>query len=187
MMSDWKQKLPLQLTLSRVYILPLIILCLWSKGFSASLLAAGLFVVASITDYYDGYFARKFNAVSNMGKFMDPVADKILVTGVLTYLLYLDAVDPFMVIILMIRDTFIGGLRAVAAADNVIIAAKAGGKWKTGLQMVAIPALMINTWPDSLEFIVKTAHGALWLSVLLSITSGIEYYRGYKDSRRAAG
>ena len=184
-MSDWKKKLPLQLTLSRIYLVPLIILCLWPKEFSWSVLAATIFIIASITDYYDGFFARKYQAVSNMGKFMDPMADKVLVSSILIYLIPAGVVDPYMVIILMARDTYIGSIRAVAAADNIIIDAKSGGKWKTGLQMVAIPAIMIGPWPESLEFIVKIGYALLWLSVLLSITSGIQYHQAYRDGRKA--
>ena len=76
----------------------------------------------SITDYYDGYFARKYNAISNMGKFMDPVADKILVSSTLVMLLFLNRIDPYMVILILTRDTYIGGLRAIAAADQFVIA-----------------------------------------------------------------
>lgn len=184
-MSQWKKQLPLQLTLSRIYLVPVIIFCLWQKEFSWSVAGSAIFILASITDYYDGFFARKFNAVTNMGKFMDPMADKILVTSLLTYLIPAGVIDPYMVIILMARDTYIGGIRAVAAADNVIIDAKSGGKWKTALQMIAIPAVMIGPWPAPFEIIVKIGYGLLWVSVILSITSGIQYHLAYRTGRKA--
>jgi CDP-diacylglycerol--glycerol-3-phosphate 3-phosphatidyltransferase len=186
-MDTWKQKLPMQLTLSRMYVVPLIVACLWPRELAWNMTAAVLFIMASITDYYDGYFARKYNSVSNMGKFMDPVADKVLVTSVLTAMIPLGVVDPYMVIIIMIRDTLIGGLRAVAAADNVIIAAKAGGKWKTGMQMVAIPAAMLTSLPEPYGIIVKVGYGLLWVSVILSITSGVEYYLAYRSGHHNKG
>ena len=176
-MSEWKKQLPLQLTLSRIYLVPVILLCLWPKEFGWSVVAATIFILASITDYYDGFFARKYNAVSNMGKFMDPVADKILVTSILIYMIPNGLIDPS-------RDTYIGGIRAVAAADNIIIDAKSGGKWKTGLQMIAIPAIMIGPWPAPLEIIVKIGYGLLWVSVLLSITSGVQYHIAYRTGRQ---
>lgn len=182
-MSEWKKRLPMQLTLSRMYLLPFILGCMWPREFFWSFLGATLFIVASITDYYDGYFARKFSAVSNMGKFMDPVADKVLVTSVLTAMIPL-GVDPYMVIILTIRDTLVGGLRAVAAADGIVIAAKSGGKWKTGLQMVAIPATMLTDLPKSLTIISVIGYWTLWISVILSLWSGYQYYEAYRDGQQ---
>ena len=183
-MSNWKKALPLQLTLSRIYLVPVIVLCLWPKELGWSVVAAVIFILASITDYYDGYFARKYNSVSTMGKFMDPMADKVLVSSILIYLIPMGVIDPYMVIILMARDTYIGGIRAVAAADQIIIDAKSGGKWKTALQMVAIPAVMIGPWPARLEFIVKIGYALLWVSVILSITSGIQYHLAYRAGQK---
>jgi len=101
-------------------------------------------MLASVTDYFDGYFARKYQAVSNFGKFMDPIADKILVTSVLTMLLAMGKIDAWMVIIILARDNFIGGIRSVAAADQIVIDAKPAGKWKTAMQMVAIPIVIVS-------------------------------------------
>lgn len=185
--TSWQQKLPMQLTLSRMYVLPFILACLWQKELVWQMAAAILFILASITDYYDGYFARKYNAVSNMGKFMDPVADKVLVTSVLTAMIPLGIVDPYMVIVITIRDTLIGGIRAVAAADNIIISAKAGGKWKTGLQMVAIPATMLTELPEPYGIIVRVGYGLLWVAVILSITSGVQYYGAYTAGQKNKG
>jgi CDP-diacylglycerol--glycerol-3-phosphate 3-phosphatidyltransferase len=137
-----------------------------------------LFILGSITDWLDGFLARKLNAESNMGKFMDPIADKILVLSTLIILLYYRRVDPFTPAILLARDIFIGGVRSVAAADGVIIAAKTSGKWKTGLQMVAIPCLFIDF--EILNFTVhQIGTWILWLSVLFSIYSGAEYTLGF--------
>ncbi len=146
-------------------------------------------LIASISDYYDGYFARKYNAVSNMGKFMDPVADKILVTSILTILILPGKVDPYLVILLTARDTLIGAIRSVAAADGLIIAARASGKWKTALQMGAIPAVMLGGslpfLPDGGLWIGHAGSVLLWISVLLSIWSGIQYFQTYRETRKA--
>jgi len=182
-MSDWKKSLPMQITLSRIVLVPVIVALMWNNHLAGNVAAAILFIVASISDYYDGYFARKFNAVSTMGKFMDPIADKILVTSILVMLVPTDRIEPLMVIIILARDNFIGGLRSVAAADQIIIDAKAAGKWKTALQMVAIPAVIIDQRFLGIPF-EKIGYWVLWFSVILSVTSGIQYYLGYLKARR---
>lgn len=149
---------------------------------SGNLIAAILFMLASISDYYDGYFARKFNAVSNMGKFMDPIADKVLVTSILVMLVPTGRVEPWMAIIILARDNLIGGLRSVAAAENIIIDAKPAGKWKTALQMVAIPAVMIDQRYMGIPF-EKIGYWVLWGSTILSITSGFQYYFAYLKAK----
>jgi CDP-diacylglycerol--glycerol-3-phosphate 3-phosphatidyltransferase len=179
----WKQQLPMALTWSRMAVCPIFIPLMMLEGAIWGWLAAGLFIIASITDWFDGYLARKFRATSNLGKFMDPIADKILVATVLIILVALQRVGPVVVILLLARDIFIGGIRSVAAADNLIIDAKATGKWKTGLQMVAIPALLIHT-PIYDVPVTSIGTGLLWVSVVLSTISGYQYVKLYLDSRR---
>jgi CDP-diacylglycerol--glycerol-3-phosphate 3-phosphatidyltransferase len=182
----WKMQLPMWITVSRIFVVPFVLLCMLPNTFSWNVAAAGLFILASITDYYDGYFARKYNAVSTMGKFMDPVADKILVTSILVMMAYYQKVDPWMVVVILGRDNFISGIRAVAAADGIVIAAKSAGKWKTALQMGAIPGTMIGEIPGYLPYLDKIAYVILWISVLLSISSGVEYYFAYTKGRKKA-
>jgi CDP-diacylglycerol--glycerol-3-phosphate 3-phosphatidyltransferase len=134
-----------------------------------------------------------------MGKFMDPIADKILVSTILILLIPSGAVHPVLVILILGRDILIGGIRSIAAADRIIIDAKAAGKWKTAVQMIAIPAVLIDMplmscpqcpWvsnPFGPANIISTqtiGHGLLWLSAVLSIVSGIEYINLYRRSRR---
>lgn len=146
-----------------------------------SWIAAALFAIASITDYYDGYFARKYKAVSNLGKFMDPLADKILVSAVLIMLLTFKKVDPWMVVLFVARDTIVGGVRAAAAAEGIIIAAQTTGKWKAALQFVAIPLVILNdlhpNFPNN-----KIGYALLWLGVVLSLKSGFDYCMAYRNS-----
>lgn len=199
MNSSWQKKIPMQLTMSRVYAVPAIILLLRPDHLMTNIVAALLFVLASITDYYDGKLARQFNAVTNMGKFMDPVTDKILVTSVLIFLLSISKLDPYLVILLLIRDTFIGGLRSVAATNNVVIAAHTSGKWKTGLQMSSIPAIMIADFskdilPDWKDYSIENlftllgwaGYYLLWFTVALSLFSGWQYFQIYKNNSKAA-
>ncbi len=181
-MQTWKQKLPMQITLSRIVLVPIILYFMWGNQLQGNIIAAILFLMASSSDYFDGYFARKFNAVSNMGKFMDPIADKVLVTSILVMLIPTDRIEPWMAIIILARDNLIGGLRSVAAAESIIIDAKPAGKWKTALQMVAIPAVIIDQNFAGIPF-EKIGYYVLWGSTILSVTSGLQYYRGYLKAK----
>lgn len=179
----WKKRLPMQLTWGRMAICPVIVGLLLLDGAIWGWIAAGLFIVASITDWFDGYFARKYQATSNMGKFMDPIADKVLVASVLIMLIPTGRVGPVLVLLLLVRDILIGGIRAVAAADQVIIDAKATGKWKTGIQMVGIPAVLLNT-PVFGVPVYEIGLILLWISVILSLISGYQYVRLYVESKQ---
>ena len=121
MTAKWKNNLPMLLTYSRAAMAPLIVGVLMSGWVMAGWAAAILFGIASVTDWLDGHFARKFKVESNMGRFMDPIADKILVLGAIVMLLNMGRVDPIMVFLFLARDIFIGGIRSVAAANNLII------------------------------------------------------------------
>lgn len=171
-------RLPLYLTLSRIILVIPTAFFLSFGTESGRWIATICFVIASITDYYDGYYARKLNAVSNLGKFLDPVADKILVSSVLILLLFMKSIDPWMVILFVARDTIVGGVRAAAAADGVILSAQSAGKWKAALQMIAVPMLILNdlhpNFPNT-----RIGYGLLWLSVLLSLKSGFDYCWNY--------
>ncbi len=198
---QWKRKLPMQITYARIFITLPVVLCMLSEQQIWRVCGVFLFFVAAISDYYDGYFARKFNTTSNLGKFMDPIADKILVTSVLTILLYLKQIDPFMAILIFARDNFISGIRSAAAADQLIIDAKSAGKWKTGIQMLGIPLLMIGTLsiPNALtqflgfgenHFQLEIGfwgYGLLWIGALLSLWSGLEYFLIYLKSLKSKG
>ncbi len=176
------KNVPLNLTLLRIFLTIPIAVGLSFQNETINWVCVGLFYIASITDYYDGYFARRLNAVTNLGKFLDPVADKILVSSVLTVLVALQKVDIWMVILFISRDTLIGGIRAAAAADNVIISAQTTGKWKAALQMISIPLLMVNDLHPNFPT-QKIGYFLLWFSVGLSLLSGWQYIRLYFNSK----
>lgn len=172
-------------TYMRILLTPIIILTFYVEWPGKDWIGAGLFIFGSLTDWLDGYWARKFDAESAMGKFMDPIADKILVLGALIMLLSIHRVDPLMVILLLSRDIFIGGLRSVAAANNVIISAQPFGKWKTAIQMIGIPLLLIH--PSHFDMTnQQLGYWLLWLSVILSLGSGMQYTFGYYRGRSAS-
>ena len=179
----WKKRLPMALTMSRLAVCPILVVLLSLKGNTYSAIAAGLFILASITDWFDGYFARKYDVITNMGKFMDPIADKILVATVLIMLIPMNRVGPILVLILLARDILIGGVRSVAAADQVVIDAKQAGKWKTGLQMVGIPAILVHR-PIFTIPLNELGLLCLWVSVILSLISGAQYVYVYLEAKR---
>ena len=173
------------LTWSRIALcVPIIAVIMLVDRPLSGFIAAALFIVASITDWGDGYYARLFNAQSTMGKFMDPIADKILVSTILILLIPLGNVGPVLVILLLSRDILIGGIRSIAAADRLIIDAKATGKWKTAVQMAAIPCVLIG--PIGPVPFTDIGRIALWVSTILSLVSGYQYIAMYRDSRKAA-
>jgi CDP-diacylglycerol--glycerol-3-phosphate 3-phosphatidyltransferase len=183
--SGWKKQLPNIITVSRIFAVPIIIvLMLWDDrlgGYWSAL----VFVLASLTDYFDGKYARQFNVVSNFGKFMDPIADKILVTSTLIMMIPSGRLGAVMVIIILSRDTLISGLRSIAATENMIISAGAMGKWKTAIQMVAIPAVLVREpfWGIPLY---EIGYWTLWASVALSVVSGAEYVIKYARGSQAS-
>lgn len=170
--------LPLFITLLRILIVPVIVALMLSKPANWALISCVLFILASLTDWLDGYLARKLNSVSNIGKLLDPMADKILVSSVLIMFIPLNKIEALAVILLINRDIFIGGVRSMAAAQGTIIAADSLGKWKTIIQMVAIPCLFLGIDVTKLPF-HQIGYYGLWLSVVLSLVSGYQYFRSF--------
>ena len=176
------------LTWSRIALcVPIVAVIMFVERPLAGFIAAALFIVASITDWGDGYYARLYDAQSTMGKFMDPIADKILVSTILILMIPLGTLGhygPLLVILLLSRDILIGGIRSIAAADRLIIDAKATGKWKTAVQMAAIPCVLIG--PIGPVPLADIGRIALWVSTILSLVSGYQYIAMYRDSRKGA-
>lgn len=178
--TGFQKNLPMIATYSRIVAtIPILVFVKMGLPWSAWP-ASILFILASMTDGLDGYWARIYNVESAMGKFMDPIADKILVLAALLSLMELGRIDSVMVMILIGRDIFIGGIRSVAATNKIIIDAKPFGKWKTAIQMVSIPCLLVY---DPSEFfnlpIDLIGFYGLWVSVILSLISGVQYTLGY--------
>jgi CDP-diacylglycerol---glycerol-3-phosphate 3-phosphatidyltransferase len=180
---------PNRLTLLRMAAVPAVIYFLTWRTFTGDVTACVIFTLAAITDWFDGYLARAYKAVTIFGKLMDPLADKFLVVATLIMLQDLDRIHPFLVMILICREMGITSLRALASAEGVIIAAGSGGKWKAALQMVAVPFLIVHV---TLFGVIPTALIGTWLmyiSVLLSLTSAstyaIDFFRGLKEKLKA--
>lgn len=183
--SMTKKQWPLILTLSRMFLTIPIVILIHRQEPWALILATVIFMLASVTDYFDGYYARKYNAVTQLGKFMDPVADKVLVTSVLAMLLQFSVVNSWVLILFVGRDTIVGGIRSAAVAEGLVIDAKATGKWKAALQMICIPLLILPPWPINFGSSEYSNHtlglGLLWASVVLSLFSGWQYLQLYRE------
>lgn len=170
--------LPNQLTMLRILMIPIfIVLIMNGMPYAAGI----LFIAAALTDALDGHIARSRGLITNFGKIMDPLADKLLVASALICLVDLGQVPAWMVIVILGREFLITGLRSVAAGEGIIISAGASGKVKTVLQMIAISVILLQNWPFSLFTALPVGTILLWLAVLVTIYSGIEYVVMSKD------
>lgn len=134
-----------------------------------------IFIIASTTDWIDGHLARKHNLVTNLGKFLDPLADKLLVSAALIVLVELQLAPSWMVIVIISREFAVTGLRLVAAGEGQVMAAGKMGKLKTVFQIIAISALLLHNIPFK-GFGIPLGDIALWIAVALTILSGLDYF-----------
>ncbi|GEN54077.1 CDP-diacylglycerol--glycerol-3-phosphate 3-phosphatidyltransferase [Halobacillus faecis] len=180
--------LPNKITLSRIFLIPIFII-LMSVPFEwgafqmedrelpvAHLAGALLFILASTTDWIDGYIARKYNLVTNLGKFLDPLADKLLVSAALILLVEIGLAPAWIVILIISREFAVTGLRLVAAGEGSVLAASQMGKLKTWIQIIAISLLLLHNWPFA--FIgFPLGMIALYLALLITVYSGYDYFK----------
>lgn len=179
--------LPNKITMARILLIPIVIFLLsikldwgeWSIGDTdlpvSHFVVAMLFIFASATDWVDGYIARKHQLITNLGKFLDPLADKLLVAAVLIVLVELGFAPAWVVIIIISRELAVTGLRLVAAGEGIVLAAGSMGKIKTATQMIAVAALLLHNFPFSyLSFPFATT--MLYIATFFTILSGYEYF-----------
>ena len=173
-----KMNLPNKLaTLRIILVIPFVIFLSLALEFSENtgitimlrILATIIFVGAAITDYYDGKIARKYNMITNLGKLLDPLADKILVISALITFAKFNQISLWFVIIIIFRELLITGLRSIVAAEGVVIAADKLGKWKTATQMVALTLIILIPFSFTINNIL------LLIPLILTVVSGIEY------------
>lgn len=179
--------IPNKITISRIILIPLFMFFLLAPlGFGdiliagyvlpwAHFLGALLFILAASTDWLDGYYARKYNLVTNLGKFLDPLADKLLMTAALIALVELALLPAWIAVIIISREFAVTGIRLVAAADGQVIAASNLGKWKTVFQIIAVSALMLHNIPFELIGF-PFASITVWIATILTIISGWDYF-----------
>ena len=189
--------LPNALTMARVLMIPLVLRYVVAATPRDAFIAAWLYGATAVTDLLDGYLARKQNLVSVFGKFMDPLADKLLVMATLIYLTRMGRIPPWIVALLIGREIAVTGLRSIASSEGVVIAAGESGKWKTALQMVGILCLVLHfphaivpgyPYPVDLNLV---GQWLVLLSLVFSVTSAVEYLALFlaaveaKEQRRA--
>ena len=165
--------LPNKLTVMRVILIPFFVAALlYDNGSSQTMriVANVIFIVASLTDLFDGKIARKYNLVTNFGKFMDPLADKLLVCSALICLIQLGQLPAWVVIIIISREFIISGFRLVAADNGIVIAASYWGKFKTSFQMIAVILMIFN-----IPALATVTMIMLVIAVVLTVISLVDY------------
>ncbi len=173
--------LPNALTVLRIGVIPVIIFLMTFPGQFASFLAALGFLAAGMTDLLDGFFARRQRLVSRAGKFMDPLADKLLVSAALIMLIPLGRVEAWLVFVIIGRELAVTGLRAIAASEGMVLAADRWGKLKTIIQMVALFALILHYPYASIDF-QQLGTVLIWVAAIITVASGVSYYLTFFSS-----
>jgi cardiolipin synthase len=170
--------LPNLLTISRIVAIPLVIGTFYLPGDGARWTACALFIAAAITDYFDGYLARVLNQTSTFGRFLDPIADKLLVAAVLLMLAAFDRLSAGTVLpatVILLREILVSGLREFLAQLNVGVPVSRLAKWKTGIQMVALPILLLGDAGPRAIPVQLLGEICLWVSAALTLITGYDY------------
>ena len=177
--------LPNILTLSRIAAVPLVVILLLFESKQNCFWAAVIFTAASITDWLDGYLARKWGIVTILGKFLDPLADKLIVMAALIMLIPLDRVPAWAVFVVLARELIVSGIRSIASSEGIVIAASDLGKYKTIFQMVAIVGLLLHYryywfFGVQFDFLYPSLHNSgiflFYISLFLTVWSGGDYF-----------
>lgn len=182
--------LPNKLTVARIVLVPVFMFCA-SRPFSPGwmLAAALVFTLASLTDFLDGYLARRWNMVTDFGKFADPLADKLLTTTAFLYMMTMNACSPAVLVIILAREFAVSGVRMLAAAQNRVVAANLWGKVKTVLQMLTIIVfyfgVALEAWQGSVGMSVYLSqivgYALCWLVAAVTLLSGVIYLWQNRD------
>jgi CDP-diacylglycerol--glycerol-3-phosphate 3-phosphatidyltransferase len=176
--------LPNALTLARIFLVPLLVVVLLTKfegrlilGVPKELVGAAIFGLASLTDWLDGYLARRRKQITPLGQLMDPLADKLLVTAALVSLVQMDLAPAWMAAVILGREFAVTVLRSLSHSRGVVMEASALGKFKMASQVVAILLLILGR--DQLQEFFVLGRIALWIAVVTAVVSGIDYYRRF--------
>ena len=167
--------LPNKLTMLRVLMIPVFLVVLLGSFLpieTARIVAVIIFAVASATDFLDGYIARKYNLITNFGKLMDPLADKLLVCAALIAMVQLGDVAPWVVILIVSREFLITGFRTIAVEQNIVLAASNWAKVKTASQMIMIILVLLDIQIPTVQLL---GQGLIWLAAALTVISAVEY------------
>ena len=179
--------LPNILTISRIVVMPLIFISIYFTSYAWSMLAAIMFVVASITDYFDGYLARARNETSAFGRLLDPIADKLLVATALVVILakpdmYSCSLTVLPIFVILCREILVSGLREFLREVNVGLPVTKLAKWKTTFQMVALAMMLFKDWWMGWSYLGEFL---LWVAAVLTFITGYQYYQKSMEYVRA--
>ena len=197
--SSLPMNLPNYLSFARILMVPILVVVLLTRVTNHEIIGVIVFWVASLTDLLDGYLARRWKQVTTLGKLLDPLADKLLISGALISLVELDLAPAWMTFIILGREMAITGLRGIASEEGITIAAEGIGKWKLGAQIAAISCLILGpkldawlyewTRLDIFRFFIRLPRPFsffwgmgvifLWIAMLLAIWSAISYFRSF--------
>jgi CDP-diacylglycerol---glycerol-3-phosphate 3-phosphatidyltransferase len=177
--------LPNTLTVARIFLVPLLVSVLLTKfegrlvlGLPVELVAAAIFGIASLTDWLDGYLARRRKQVTTLGQILDPLADKLLISATLISLVQLDLVQSWMVAVIISREIAVTGLRNLAYSRGLTMPASGLGKLKMASQVTAILLLLLG-W-ERVPLLVTLGQGAMWLVVITALVSAVDYVQGFQ-------
>jgi CDP-diacylglycerol--glycerol-3-phosphate 3-phosphatidyltransferase len=182
--------LPNSLTVTRIFLVPLLVVVLLTKfegrlifGIRKELVGAAIFAVASLTDWLDGYLARRRKQITPLGQMIDPIADKLLISAAFISLVQIDLAPAWMVVVIIGREFAITGLRSIAYARGVAMPASSLGKIKMVAQVIAILLLILGQ--DHLQGFFVLGQVALWVVLVTAVVSGVDYYRRFNQLTNA--
>lgn len=170
---------PNALTVFRIFLVPLLVVVLLTKMPAREYLALGVFLVAALTDWLDGFWARRYKKITTLGILLDPIADKLLVSAALISLVDLQEADAWAVCIIIGREFAVSGLRSIASAHGITIAASRLGKYKMVAQIVGISLMILGARLDDIGLWRKTGRAALYVMTVMALISGVDYFRRY--------
>jgi CDP-diacylglycerol--glycerol-3-phosphate 3-phosphatidyltransferase len=174
--KDKKTKLPNHLSVLRLIFIPAVVACLYFPGKMGSFLAALFFGLAALTDLLDGFYARRYRVVTPLGKFLDPLADKLLISVTMIMLITLDRIPAWVVMLIIARELAVTGLRGIAIVEGQIIEVSILGKYKTIFQSVALICLCLHYQYFQIDFHI-VGMVFLWVALVLTLWSGWMYFR----------
>ncbi|NDF12890.1 MAG: CDP-diacylglycerol--glycerol-3-phosphate 3-phosphatidyltransferase [Proteobacteria bacterium] len=172
----WKS-LPNLLTISRIIIIPIVVAAFYIEGKMAHWVAASLFAYASVTDYVDGYLARLWHQESSLGRFLDPIADKLLIAAALLMLVKTGRADVIPAILIVCREILVSGLREFLAELRISVPVSRLAKIKTAVQMLALFLLLLGSRGSGYDWMDGFANGVLWIAAALTIVTGYAYLK----------
>lgn len=168
--------LPNTLSIIRLVLIPVIVICLYFPGRLGSFLAALFFGLAAITDLLDGFYARRHKKITSLGKFLDPLADKLLISATMIMLITLNRIPAWVVIIIIVREMAVTGLRGIAVVEGIVIEASSLGKYKTIFQLVSLICLSLHYEYLKVDFHI-VGMTFLWAALILTMWSGWVYVK----------